>query len=188
MQFQSPWFQEVFPHANHVENMIEIMLDILLNLDPGLEFCLSAGLKQQTDPLDYLIEVKQIFNEFLAHLDGLLLLPNYNEKRNHTRMRELAKNTYLPFKSHLTKYEVMETAKLMSDLKIQNTTTSKDILDELRLISMSVPKLVESFTSASKRCLALSEGVAVQSLINAYEGDYTYLLNDNIIMNAWMFF
>ena len=103
-------------------------------------------------------------------------------------MRELAKNTNLPFKSHLTKYEVMETAKLMSDLKIQNTTTSKDILDELRLISMSVPKLVESFTSASKRCLALSEGVAVQSLINAYEGDYTYLLNDNIIMNAWMFF
>ena len=78
--------------------MIEIMLDILINLDPGLEFCLSAGLKQQTDPLDYLINVKQIFNEFLAHLDGLLLLPNYNEKRNHTRMRELAKNTYLPFK------------------------------------------------------------------------------------------
>ena len=169
MQFQSPWFQEVFPHANHVENMIEIMLDILLNLDPGLEFCLSAGLKQQTDPLDYLIEVKQIFNEFLAHLDGLLL-PNNNETRNHTRMRELAKNTYLPFKAHLTKYEAMETAKLMSDLKIQNTTTSKDILDELRLISMSVPKLVESFTSASKRCLKLTEGVAFQFLINSYEG------------------
>ena len=158
--------------------MIEIMLDILLNLDPGLEFCLSAGLKQQNDPLDYLIEVKQIFNEFLAHLDGLLLLPNNNETRNHTRMRELAKNTYLPFKAHLTKYEVMETAKLMSDLKIQNTTTSKDILDELRLISMSVPKLVESFTSASKRCLKLSEGVAFQSLINAYEGTFKSNLID----------
>ena len=79
-------------------------------------------------------------------------------------MRELAKNTYLPFKAHLTKYEAMETAKLMSDLKIQNTTTSKDILDELRLISMSVPKLVESFTSASKRCLKLTQNAITQEV------------------------
>ena len=57
--------------------MIEILIDVFVSLDPGLEFCLTAGLKQQTDQLEYLIEVKHIFNELLSYLDVLLLPNNY---------------------------------------------------------------------------------------------------------------
>ena len=70
------WFQDVFPMANATENMIEILLDIFLNLDPGLEFCLHAGIKQQNDQLEYLVNVKDAFNDVLAHLDSVLFSSN----------------------------------------------------------------------------------------------------------------
>ena len=44
-----------------------------------------------------------------------------------------------------------------------------DILDELRLISLSVPKLIASFNEASDRCLNLSEGCLYPILIDALE-------------------
>ena len=67
------WFKEVFGDVNMVENMIEILLDVSLSLDPDLNFCLNAGLKQQSDRLEYLLFVKKNFNDFLSHLDRLLL-------------------------------------------------------------------------------------------------------------------
>ena len=90
-------------------------------------------------------------------------------------MREFAKNLYSPIKVYLPKYESWEINKLSSEVK-QNTNTSKDILDELRLISMSVPKLIASLNSASERCLKLTEGCAFPQLINAYEDCLTIYL------------
>ena len=71
--FKSLWFKEVFGDVNMVENMIEILLDVSLSLDPDLNFCLNAGLKQQSERLEYLLSVKKNFNDFLSHLDRLLL-------------------------------------------------------------------------------------------------------------------
>ncbi len=72
-EFQVVWFKEVFPEANAPENLIEILVDVFLSLDPGQEFCLNAGLKQQSDQLTYLIQVKQILNNFLSFTDELLV-------------------------------------------------------------------------------------------------------------------
>ena len=62
--------------ANSTENMIDILLDVFLNLDPGLEFCLQAGLKQQSDQLAYLVLVKEAFNDLLTYLDTVMFLTN----------------------------------------------------------------------------------------------------------------
>ena len=66
------WFKDVFPTANAPENMIEILLDVFINLDPNLEFCLHAGIKQQSDQLNYLLLVKEALNDILVHLDGVI--------------------------------------------------------------------------------------------------------------------
>lgn len=79
-------------------------------------------------------------------------------------MRELGKVMYAPFRPHIGKYETMEANKLLVELDA-NTTTSKDILDELRLISLSVPKLITSFNGASERCCKFSEGKTVWTLL-----------------------
>ena len=81
-------------------------------------------------------------------------------------MRELSKVVYTPLKPALEKYQTMESLKLLSEL---SESTSKDILDELRLISMSVPKLIASFDEASERCLKLTEGCLYPVLICALE-------------------
>ena len=84
-------------------------------------------------------------------------------------MRELSMVIYTPFKYHLKNYQAMATTKLLQDLKESNANTSKDILDELRLISMSVPKLMTSFKSCSEQCLRLSEGCAFPPMIDSLE-------------------
>ena len=81
-------------------------------------------------------------------------------------MRELSKVVYAPLKPSLDKYQTLESMKLLSDL---SESTRKDILDELRFISMSVPKLVTSFGEASERCLKLTEGCLYPALICSLE-------------------
>lgn len=57
--------------------MLEILLDVYSNLDPKLDFCIEAGLKQnQSNPLDYLIQLKQLFNQHLAKLVEILTKGN----------------------------------------------------------------------------------------------------------------
>ena len=99
----------------------------------------------------------------------------YKDLKCQTKMRELSKHLYFPFKIHLSKYDSMETARLLNELE-QNTTTSKDILDELRLISLSIPKLIASLNGASERCLNLTEGCAFPILINSFEDCFSKYL------------
>lgn len=66
------WFSAVFADANPSENMIQVLLEVYCNLDPKMDFCLDAGLKQQSEPLSYLVELKGVFNKHVAALDELL--------------------------------------------------------------------------------------------------------------------
>ena len=186
------WLKDVFEANNVVDNLIEMVLDVFKNLDPGLDFCFQAGMKLQTDPLLYLKDLKVTYNSFLKFLDELfrsleetgktrrmyifnnkpffryLFHFGFSGSRHQTRVRELAKLIYAPFKTILQNYQSMATSKLLQELE-SNTTTSKDILDELRLISLSVPKLICSFKTASALCLDLTEGCTYDQLTNAFE-------------------
>ena len=64
----------MFPNEQSVvDNMLEILLDVYSNLDPKMDFCIEAGLKQnQSNPLDYLIQLKQLFNQHLSNLVQVL--------------------------------------------------------------------------------------------------------------------
>ena len=57
--------------------MLEILLDVFANLDPKMDFCIEAGLKQnQANPLEYLIQLKKIFNQHLINLVEILTKGN----------------------------------------------------------------------------------------------------------------
>ena len=76
--FQYHWFQEVFTkEQNVVDHMLEILLDVFANLDPKMDFCIEDGLKQnQANPLEYLIQLKKIFNQHLINLVEILTKGN----------------------------------------------------------------------------------------------------------------
>jgi len=68
---QMIWLQQVFQAENDMaaENLVEMLLDVFKNLDPSLDFCFQAGLKLQSDPLDYLTNIKLSFNQFVQQLE-----------------------------------------------------------------------------------------------------------------------
>ena len=65
---------------------------------------------------------------------------------------------YAPFKSHMAKYSQYETTQLSMDLSSVLSPQSKDIIDELRHLSASVPKILDVYAKASTRCCDLTEG------------------------------
>ena len=91
--------------------------------------------------------------------------------RIHTKLRELSKVVYSPMKPMLEKYADTEKNKLLADLEA-STSAKKDILDELRQISMSVPKLSLSLNQASDRCFQLTEGCLFPTLIHSSFEEY----------------
>ncbi len=159
------------------EHILQSLLEAYAGLDPRLDFCLEAGLKQHQEQLDFLIEVKETVDAHVQNLDELLcsgyLTPFFQsqcqddrknfaaDSGNHSSAapRELAKALYAPFKPHVARYGRYEAARLKSEIsEAAPTSSSKDILDEMRGISVGVPKVASIFERASKRCCKLTEG------------------------------
>ena len=66
------WFNAVFPEANASENLIQVLIEVYSSLDPKMDFGIDAGIKQQSEPLKYLMELKGIFNKHAKALDEML--------------------------------------------------------------------------------------------------------------------
>lgn len=61
---QYRWFNQVFASESAVNSLIDIYVDILKSLDPSLNECIDAALKQVTDKLGFLYDVKQSTRQF----------------------------------------------------------------------------------------------------------------------------
>ena len=84
------------------------------------------------------------------------------------RGKKLRRGKIIASLPQVARYGELEREILIGEIVI-GPVSSKDILDELRSLSQSVPKLVNSFKEASKRCCQLTEGCAYPFLIEAYE-------------------
>jgi hypothetical protein len=65
---QQKWFNQVFTSHNSCESFVEIYTDVLTSLDPTLNECIDAALKQTEDKLGFLLEVKQVTQQFASNL------------------------------------------------------------------------------------------------------------------------
>lgn len=54
------WFRAVFPDLSAVPLLCDIMSDSLNSLDPSMAFCITSALKLQSNPLLFLIDLKQV--------------------------------------------------------------------------------------------------------------------------------
>jgi hypothetical protein len=162
---QVPWFESVFTNADARENLILVLTEVYFGLDPRMDFCIEAGLKTQAEPLSFLVRLKALVNSHAETMSGLLCT-SANQSRG--EVRELARTLFAPFRSYVAAYGQMESSQLLSEL-VSTTVTSKDIIDELRNISLSVSKMVLMFSSAAKRCCTLTEACAFPALLAAFE-------------------
>ena len=192
---QLSWFETVFVQDCQIkkdeystsanDNLVEILLEVYSSLDPRFDACLSAASDQILNSsanedqeehkhakekafINFLAKLK---NEFNLHVQGVdkLMLPDSKvaglNGRLNARLRDLARLVYQCFKPYVAKYPAIEKSVLAREIKFAGVQTSKDIVDELRNVSGSVPKLIEILRLSAKRCFDLTEGCAYPSFV-----------------------
>lgn len=61
---QYRWFNQVFSGVSALQTLVDIYTDVLTSLDPSLNECIDAALKQVSDKLNFIGEVKQTTTQF----------------------------------------------------------------------------------------------------------------------------
>lgn len=69
---QLKWCNHVFPSNKGVVTLVEVYTDLLLSLDPSFNECIDAALKQQSNKLDLLLQLKQITKQFANNLQAII--------------------------------------------------------------------------------------------------------------------
>lgn len=76
---QHRWFNQAFPNESAVNAFIDIYIDVLSSLDPSLNECIDAALKQVSEKLSFLYDVKQTTKQFA---DNLINVVNQTSQGN----------------------------------------------------------------------------------------------------------
>lgn len=69
---QYKWFNQVFPNNSASDILMDIYVDVLTSLDPSISECIDAALKQLSEKLVFLHEVKQITKQFATNLINVI--------------------------------------------------------------------------------------------------------------------
>ena len=81
--------------------MVSVLLEVYYGIDPRFDVCIDDGLKAQSDPLSYLIELKKTFNTHSNNVYKILMKGNSDISECNASLREFAKIFFSPFKSHV---------------------------------------------------------------------------------------
>uniref|UniRef100_A0A0K2UIJ9 Conserved oligomeric Golgi complex subunit 7 n=1 Tax=Lepeophtheirus salmonis TaxID=72036 RepID=A0A0K2UIJ9_LEPSM len=175
---QRSWFTKVFSDADPAESMFDILNNAYTSLDPSFSFCMEANLKLQKEVLDYLIRLKNVFNE---HAEKIYI--EFVKDLDHEKyFREFAVIFYEPFKVYISRYHIYELSILTNELPSESSS-SKELIIESQGIFQNLKKIIFSLESGSKRCISFTEGTAypdfssicIKSIISSYIGRYKSL-------------
>ncbi|XP_035211268.1 conserved oligomeric Golgi complex subunit 7-like isoform X2 [Stegodyphus dumicola] len=159
--------QQLLPDSSVIQVLSELLVDVLTNLDPSLAFCIDAGMKLQSNRLQYLIELKQITDRLAKSLE--ISIHSVEPKElNSAHVILLVKTIYAPYRPHIEKYDSLEEQHLVASLK--TLSMSEDIIDCARLLGDSVSKVFCFIQEAESRCQQLTQGCGYIGLLRALEG------------------
>jgi hypothetical protein len=65
---QVKWCSHVFTSVSVVNTLVELYADALRSLDPSFNMCIDAALKQQSDQLTFVMDLRQITKHFTVNL------------------------------------------------------------------------------------------------------------------------
>lgn len=162
---QMKWFSVVFPDLPAVTLLCDILCDTLSSLDPSVSFCLVSAIKQQPNPLAFLIDLKQIIERFAKSLASTIRAHNPGALLE-ASVQQLATTIFLPFKPHIIKYSSYEERFLLNQLETI-TFKTEDVADSISLLSESVMKVFGFAEEANNHCLQFSNGCCYFGLISA---------------------
>jgi len=161
LQKQAEWAAEVFPSENTADIIADLVMDVLDNLDPSLEFCMEAAMKLQQDQLQFLLDMRSNTDSFLGQIETLI------NGAQDTKVRDVGRSVFAPYKPYIVRYGQYETQALQSEMASWVSQSGRDIIDEIQNLANSVNKIVDVVQAAAGRCVTLTRGTAFPGLATA---------------------
>lgn len=153
---QHKWFYQVFPTESVSKTIIELYADVLQYLDPSVEECIEAALKQTTDKLAFLLEVKQITKQFVTNF--LVITDTKDTSASTAIYQPLLLAIYRPLSTHLRNYATYERMNLLGqlpNLALDQATDSP--ADVVAAVGRAGSAVIDGIEVSRKRCRELTE-------------------------------
>ncbi|XP_974190.1 conserved oligomeric Golgi complex subunit 7 [Tribolium castaneum] len=178
---QQKWFNQVFTNQNSCESFVEIYTDVLTSLDPTLNECIDAALKQVEDKLNFLFEIKQITQQFADNLTDVIN-QSPGGKLAHDKCLLLLQAVYNHLIPYTSKYAAYEQAHLMKKLSAINCM-KEELSDTIQALGLSIPQIIDIARDAKKRCQKITENcgycgllIALRAFLLSYADQYRVAL------------
>lgn len=160
---QYKWFNQVFPDHSAANLLIDVYVDVLTSLDPSINACVDAALKQINEKLPFLYELKQITKQFAANLINVI---NSQGKFNKDKLLPLLQAIHHPLVTYVNKYSTYQEAHLIK--KLSNIKCIKEELPEtIQALGLSIPSIIDIAREAKKTCLQITENCGYCGLLQA---------------------
>ncbi|PNF30976.1 Conserved oligomeric Golgi complex subunit 7 [Cryptotermes secundus] len=163
---QVKWCCQVFTSASVANTLIELYADTLKSLDPSFSACIDAALKQQSDQLTFLMDLRQITKHFAVNLQVAVDSASQGKPVNKEGLLLLAQSVYSPYVAHVSKYAHYEQTYLVQQLTVLECSKT-DLMDTVQSLGQSTPRAISIAVEANKRCLLFTEGCGYCGLIKA---------------------
>lgn len=160
---QITWCSNVFPEPSPTLILSDVVVDAVGNLEPSLTFCLDAAIKLQTAPTTFLTELIQVTKRLcmsLVHSTGNL------DSLGRSRIVALFEALFSMYRNSVEMYDKLEEKCFLTRLSLI-PTQSDDVMDSVRLLAESVPKVFAMVKEAETRCNVLLHGCCYPQLVQA---------------------
>lgn len=175
---QTKWFNQVFTGESSTDSLINIYIDVLNSLDPSLNECLDAALKQVPDKLSFLQDIKEVTKQFATNISNVIEAV----KPDSQKTQSLLKATYRHLVVYTCKYAAYEQANLIKQLNTINCMKD-ELPDTIQALGLSINQVIDYATEAKRRCQKFTENcgfcgllVALRAFFSSYAGYYRVAL------------
>ncbi|XP_067003846.1 conserved oligomeric Golgi complex subunit 7 [Anabrus simplex] len=173
---QVKWCSQVFTTIPAVNILIELYADVLVSLDPSLNMCIDAALKQQTDHLTFLMEMKQLTKHFAGSLQVAIESTSQAKPVNKELILTLARAVYSPYIPYIAKYATYE-QQFMSQQLSSIQCNKDDLMDTIQGLGQSVPRAMSVIMDANDRCMKFTESCGYCGFLKATKASLSNYLD-----------
>ncbi|XP_017783413.1 PREDICTED: conserved oligomeric Golgi complex subunit 7 [Nicrophorus vespilloides] len=174
---QYKWFNKVFPNESAAETLIDIYVDVLVDMEPSFKECMDTALKEISDKLQFLQEIKDVIKQFANNILNII-----QNLVNPDKYFPLMKAIYSPLVIYFSKYSSYESAHLTEKLTAMSCM-KEELSETIQALGLSIPALIDLAVEAKKRCREITEDcghcgllVALRSFFVGYANQFRVAL------------
>ena len=171
---QIKWFDCVFSEKTGVDVLLELFRDLCQALSPKFIKHMDNSLKQVSEPLILLMDLKTCAQQFANNLKSAIGTLSNNS--NIDKVKSLGKAIYLPYKNHISKYGVYQEAALHPHLDSLNVLTD-DIMESVQNLGSQNSKAFSYLDDANNLCVNLTESCGYPGYLKVAENFLNSYLN-----------